>query len=177
MSLHVLTHPWEVQDLDNGPLVRITDRDLEVGAISALIDELFELVQESGQPNLSLDFASVNVLPSVVVGKLFALDRKLRERGGRLFLCNLNPVLKALLQVESGPECASAVGEDRPPELEDCFLVFVRDGAGSPWRPEDVERPIASCASYEEALAIREQLRQSGRRCIIRFAGETGGGN
>ena len=143
MSLHVLTHPWEVQDLDNGPLVRITDRDLEVGAISALIDELFELVQESGQPNLSLDFASVNVLPSVVVGKLFALDRKLRERGGRLFLCNLNPVLKALLQVESGPECASAVGEDRPPvsfssssrTAAYCRVMWSCSGMISSWRP------------------------------------------
>jgi hypothetical protein len=40
-------------------------------------------------------------------------------------------------------------------ELQDCFVVFVRDGA--------VERPVAACTSYAEAVKCREQLRRSGQ--------------
>jgi hypothetical protein len=54
-------------------------------------------------------------------------------------------------------------------DLQDCFVVFVRIGA--------VERPVAVCTSYAEAVKCREQLRQSGQGCVIRFVGQTGGGD
>jgi anti-anti-sigma regulatory factor len=173
MPLHVLTHPWEVQDLEHGPLVRITPQDLNVATISILIDELLELVQESGQPNLSLDFTEVNVVPALVVGKLFALERRLEESGGHLVLCNLSPAMKALLQAESmNPDFP--VG---PHDSQDCFVVYVRDGLGAAWWPENIERPVAACSTYQEAARLREEIRQSGRSCVVRFVGDTGGGD
>ena len=45
-------------------------------------------------------------------------------------------------------------------ELQDCFVVFVRDGA--------VERPVAACTTYAEAVKCREQFRQSGQGCVGR---------
>jgi hypothetical protein len=54
-------------------------------------------------------------------------------------------------------------------EWHDCFVVFVREGA--------VERPVAAHPSYEEAVRHREQIRQSGQGCVIRFVGQTGGGD
>jgi hypothetical protein len=62
-------------------------------------------------------------------------------------------------------------------EPQDCFMVFVRTGSGSAWRPEDVEEPVAVCLSYHEAVKIREKFRQTGTSCIIRCIGETGGGD
>jgi hypothetical protein len=62
-------------------------------------------------------------------------------------------------------------------QVQDCFVVFVRDGSGAACRPEAVERPVAACPSYEEAVRLRGQLRQSGRSCVIRFVGQTGGGD
>ena len=59
---------------------------------------------------------------------------------------------------------------------QDCFVVFVRDEARAA-RPADVERPVASCGSYEEADRIRQRLRGAGRHCVIRAVGETGGGD
>jgi anti-anti-sigma regulatory factor len=177
MPLNVLTHPWDVQDLEHGPLVRITHQDLNVATISTLIDELIELVRESGQPNLSLDFAEVNVLPALVVGKLFALESKLQAAGGHLVLCNLTPAIKALLQPESTPPdfpCSSIGGRD---ESEDCFVVYVRDGLGATWRPGNMERPVAACSTYKEASRVRETIRQAGRSCVVRFIGDTGGGD
>ena len=58
-------------------------------------------------------------------------------------------------------------------EPHDCFVVYVRDGSGS----EAVERPVAACPSYQEAAGVRRQIRLSGGTCIIRFAGQAGGGD
>ncbi len=103
MSLHVLSHPWEVQETDNGPLVKITHRDLNVGTVSILADELFELALESSGSNLYLDFEDVHFLASLVPGKLFALNRHLRGAGKHLVLCNLSPALKQSFPVEHWP--------------------------------------------------------------------------
>jgi len=62
-------------------------------------------------------------------------------------------------------------------EQQDCFVVFVRDGAGASWRPGAAERAVASCHTYEEAVGVREKLRQQGKTCIIRFVGVSGGGD
>jgi anti-anti-sigma factor len=103
MPLHVLSHPWEVQETDTGPLIKITYRDLNVRTVSILADELFELALESDGSHLYLDFEDVQVLASVVPGKLFALNRRLREAGKHLALCNLNPALKQLFPSEHWP--------------------------------------------------------------------------
>ncbi len=181
MSLHAITHPWEVQDLDDGPLVRLTPRDLDAGTLAVLADELFELFRESGRRHLTLDFAEVGTLSASAVGKLFALDRQLREAGGQLLLCNLDATLRELLQAESWAGTATSdslsLPAREPAELENCFVVFVREGSGNEDRPEKVERPVASCPSYDEAVRVREQLRQAGKTCIIRFVGQAGGGD
>jgi hypothetical protein len=60
---------------------------------------------------------------------------------------------------------------------EDCYIVFVRDGSDTVWQPEAAEQPAATCLSYSEAARIRQELRQSGRSCIIRCVGQAGGGD
>ena len=91
MSFHFCAHSWEVRDLDDGTLVAIGNRDLSRDTIPVLVDELMELVLESGQPNLYLDFERIGLISSVVVAKMLALDTRLREQGGRLILLNVNP--------------------------------------------------------------------------------------
>ena len=109
MSLHVLSHPWEVQAVADGTLVRITPRDLNVETVSVLADELFELALESGPPTLYMDLGAVTHLPVVVCGKLLALQRRLHEVGGRLVLKNLNPTPQEEAAAESGPEESAPV--------------------------------------------------------------------
>ena len=96
MSFHFCSHSWEVRDIQGGTLVTMTPRDLHPETTAVLVDELFELVQESGEPNLVLDFAAVHQLASVVIGKLIALDSMLREHRGRLVLLNVNPFVYQL---------------------------------------------------------------------------------
>lgn len=95
---HFCSHAWEVRGLEDGTLVRLTQRDLNAETMTQLVDDLFEVVQESGRPNLSLDFAEVRILASVTVGKLMALNTRLQEHGGRLTLMNLEPVMVQTLQ-------------------------------------------------------------------------------
>ena len=95
MSMHFVTHPWEVQDVDDGTVVKLTEHDLRM----AQIDELLELVLESGRPNLYIDLLEVRSFPSQVASKLFGLDQRLRATGGRLILSNLAPELCEVLQV------------------------------------------------------------------------------
>jgi hypothetical protein len=60
-------------------------------------------------------------------------------------------------------------------ELQDCFVVFLRDQATSVWHPEQAERPVAACPSYAEAAKVSKQFRRDGKACIIRCVSQTGG--
>jgi hypothetical protein len=60
---------------------------------------------------------------------------------------------------------------------QDGFVVYLRDDSESVWRPQAFERAVATCSSYEEAVKVRQELRDSGQHCIIRCVGETGGGD
>jgi hypothetical protein len=63
--------------------------------------------------------------------------------------------------------------------LPENFVVFLRDDSrrAARRRPQAVEQPVATCASYEEAVRVRQEYRDSGRSCVIRCVGETGGGD
>lgn len=105
MSLHQISHPWEVQNVEDGILVKIRYRDLDLQSLSVLTEELFELVQESDQSKLYLDFGEVDCLPSLAVGKLIALDRKLREAGShQLVLWNVHATTHEVFEAEGWPD-------------------------------------------------------------------------
>jgi anti-anti-sigma factor len=98
MAFHFCAHSWEVRDLEDGTVVTISNRDLDRETIAVLVDELLELVMESGQANLYLDFERIGLISSVVIAKMLLLDTKLREHGGRLILLNVNPSNYRLFQ-------------------------------------------------------------------------------
>jgi anti-anti-sigma factor len=100
----MLSHLWEVQNVEDGILVKIRYRDLDLQSLSVMAEELFDLVQESDRSKLYLDFGEVDCLPSLAVGKLFALDRKLRQTGGRLVLWNVHSVTHEVFEAEGWPE-------------------------------------------------------------------------
>lgn len=91
MALHFVTHRWDVADVADGTFVSIAPRDLDSATLAVLVDDLADLVRESGRPMLYLDFAGAGVLPSMLAGKLLALHRRLRAEGCRLVLLNLRP--------------------------------------------------------------------------------------
>jgi anti-anti-sigma factor len=98
MSFHFCSHAWEVRDVEDGTLVKLTHRDLDAASMADLIEDLFGLVQESGRPNLYLDFASLRQLASVAIAKFIALNARLRTHGGRLALINVAADLRDTLE-------------------------------------------------------------------------------
>lgn len=98
MSFHFVSHPWCVQEIEDGTLVRISVRDLDDATIAILVDDLFDLSLAEGRPNLYLDFQEIRVFPNSLTGQLIALDEKLREVGGRLVLQNVQPSTVKTLQ-------------------------------------------------------------------------------
>ncbi len=61
----------------------------------------------------------------------------------------------------------------------DGFQVYVRrDRAHAHIQdPDAAEQPVSECATYEEARRIQRAYHRSSRECVIRYVGESGGGD
>ena len=55
------------------------------------------------------------------------------------------------------------------------FTVYVRTDPAHATSPEDIEIPLASFSSYEEAVRAQRAYQRPVRECVIRFHGDTGG--
>ena len=98
MALHFVSHPWQVQDVEDGTVVKLNEQDLRDADV---VEDLLNVVLESGRPHLYLDLLEARRLSSRLATKLFALDRRLRTAGGRLVLTNLAPWLCEALQARN----------------------------------------------------------------------------
>jgi len=98
MSFHFVSHPWQVQEMDDGILVKVSAQDLDGPTVSILVDELSDLSLAEGRPNIYLDFQEVRFIPNALIGELVALDEKLRQVGGRLVLQDVGPMIVESLQ-------------------------------------------------------------------------------
>jgi len=59
--------------------------------------------------------------------------------------------------------------------FEDCFVLYVRQLDPRTGRGEEWE--VARYATREEARRVQRKNRDAGRECLVRFAGEAGGGD
>lgn len=59
----------------------------------------------------------------------------------------------------------------------DEFTVYVRNDPGHVLSPEEIEIPLASFSSYEEAVRAQRAYQRPMRECLIRYQGDTGGGD
>jgi hypothetical protein len=60
---------------------------------------------------------------------------------------------------------------------EDRFTIYVRTDPNHAPSPEEIEVPLASFSSYEEALRAQRAYQRPTRECVIRYQGDTGGGD
>ena len=68
-------------------------------ATRAVFDPLDGLVGGEGRTGLVLDLAAVDHLPSLALGKLITLNKKLQQAGGRLVLCNIDPQIYEVFEI------------------------------------------------------------------------------
>ncbi|MFP6618666.1 MAG: STAS domain-containing protein [Pirellulaceae bacterium] len=79
-----------VAETDGVTIVHFNDRRiLDAGLIQQLGEDLFQLVEEEQRDKLLLNFVDVEFLSSAALNRLIMLDKKVKERGGTLKLCNI----------------------------------------------------------------------------------------
>ena len=92
------THWLEREDFESVTVVRLkTPRVLDDDTIRAVFDPIYALVS-MGRTCLILNLTVVEYLPSIALGKLVMLNRRLGADEGRLALCNLSPTVADTLQ-------------------------------------------------------------------------------
>jgi anti-anti-sigma factor len=93
------THWLEREDFGEVTVVRLkTPKLLDEDTIQAVFDPIYSLVSDMGRNNLVLNLAAFDHLPSMALGKLVMLNRKVQAGNGRLALCQLSPTVKEILE-------------------------------------------------------------------------------
>jgi hypothetical protein len=59
----------------------------------------------------------------------------------------------------------------------DLFQVYLREHHKRSEAPENVEEPLDGCATYEEARQLRQKALRPDSDVVIRYIGDTGGGD
>ena len=89
---------WE--DLGDVTVVTFTDKKiLDEQTIQVIGEQLTSLVEEVGRKKLLLNFGHVELLSSAALGKLVTLNRKIKDAGGKLVLCRINPNIYEVFEI------------------------------------------------------------------------------
>jgi anti-sigma B factor antagonist len=89
---------WE--DIGDVTAVSFTDKKiLDEQTIQLIGEQLSSLVDEMGRKKLLLNFSNVELLSSAALGKLVTLNRKIKEAGGKLVLCRINPNIYEVFEI------------------------------------------------------------------------------
>lgn len=90
----------EVEHIGDLTVVKFADRRVLDDQDAQLVTEqLFGLVDELGRRKVLLNFGNVEHLSSPFLGRLLTLNKKLQSVGGRLTLCNVEPVLMKVFEI------------------------------------------------------------------------------
>lgn len=89
----------EREDFDDVTVVHLKiPKPLHEDAIRAAFESIYSLVSDVGRSKLVLNLAAVEYLPSMGLGKLVMLNRKIQAANGRLVLCELTPTVVEILE-------------------------------------------------------------------------------
>jgi anti-sigma B factor antagonist len=92
MSIYRHLGVWRQGDV---VIVRFGDhRILDERAIDLLGDELYAVADQKDCVKLLINFASVERLSTVMLGKLVMLNRKMEHKAGKMKLCEIDPEIR-----------------------------------------------------------------------------------
>jgi anti-sigma B factor antagonist len=75
-------------------VVELTDRRiLDEVSIGEIGEQITSMIARSADPKFVLDFSSVAHMSSSALGMLITLHKRLREKGGELRLCGIQPAI------------------------------------------------------------------------------------
>ena len=117
----MLVNPLELEQIGEVTVVRLAvNRLLDGPQVEALGQELLRLAADPGRARLLLDFGAVECLSSAVLHSLLLLHQHLRERGGRLALCNLRPDVQEVFALAGLEELLKVCANERRALLSLC---------------------------------------------------------
>lgn len=89
-----------MEDAGDVTVVNFVDKKiLEEQSIQAIGDQLFELVDSEGRKKMVLNFTNVEYLSSAALGKIIALNNRVKKAGGKLALCKIRPDIKEVFTI------------------------------------------------------------------------------
>jgi len=105
-------------------------------------------IRSQGHPNLVVDLLGVGFAGSAALGNFVALQRDVRQRGGRMIFCNVDPTVREAFRVSKLEPLFAFVG-DKPAALELAQQASGAPASGSdgqstpdqPQRPPSAPRP------------------------------------
>ncbi len=81
-----------VKEVDGVTQVEFVDRNiLDEANIQAIGEEIDTIISASSAPKLLISFANVDHLSSAALGTLITINTKIRNRGGKLCLADIDP--------------------------------------------------------------------------------------
>lgn len=87
-------HNFRAKNIDSIIMVEITESHfMEEHPIDVLGQELSSLTNNPEKTNVILDLSSLKFMATMVMSKFIVLQKRLRARGGKLILCNLQPYI------------------------------------------------------------------------------------
>lgn len=106
-------HPLDIDIIGEVTVARFTERNiLDERSVDAISQELYRLAEGSCAA-IILNFAAVQGLSSTMVGKLFALHKRLRSKGKRLVLCSIGPELREVFEVWKLPHFCCCCADEQ----------------------------------------------------------------
>lgn len=88
------------EDFGRVNVVRLkTTRLQSEEVIQVIFDQILAWVNNFGRNNLVLNLAAAEFLPSMALGKMVMLNRRVKSANGRLALCNLTPLVEQDLDI------------------------------------------------------------------------------
>jgi anti-sigma B factor antagonist len=75
------------------------ERILDERVASGFAQEIAQIIDQTPDPKILLDFGKVQYLSSIVLGKLAQLHKKAAAAGGRLVLCSLRAEILEIFQI------------------------------------------------------------------------------
>lgn len=79
--------------------VRFLDQKLLDSAADEVGAELYSVAAQAECNRLVLSFAGVDLLTSEMLGKVIVLNKKLRQKDGKLTLCDMGPYVREIFAV------------------------------------------------------------------------------
>jgi len=79
--------------------VRFLDQKLLDSAASEVGEELYAVAAQEDCNRITLSFSGVDLLTSEMLGKVIVLNKKIRQKGGKLALCDMCPYVREIFAV------------------------------------------------------------------------------